>query len=426
MPEEVAVESNTPAQQPAESSSQKAVETLVLDTNLFIKGLPVSHISNRFVTVPDVVHELRSRASKDRYKEFELKYGMELIEPDGESIRAVGNFAKKTGDFASLAVADIKVIALAFMLEKQANGMKNLRLEPVKNPDISNRELLRNARVAGTEQKEQLEDIEERAERAEQGVEERAGQDAEERAEQAEQGIKAPQHVDEFFNGGWITPSNVKKRQAADAMGMREAQVAPNKEPLKVACVTSDFAMQNTMLKMGIRLVTPDGVAVHRLRTWVLRCHACFKLTGDMSRQFCASCGHPTLRRCSVSTGADGRLQVHLKANYRNNLRGTVFALPKPRGGKHRVDDVITREGERAYINAIRHKKRIDAKSNAGMSGAYMLDDPDYDPLLSSPLSHGNGYGVATDARGMPMVGRNRRNPNVVRHTGNRKKKNRK
>ncbi|KAJ2648037.1 20S-pre-rRNA D-site endonuclease nob1 [Coemansia sp. RSA 1250] len=491
MPEEVAVESNTPAQQPAESSSQKAVETLVLDTNLFIKGLPVSHISNRFVTVPDVVHELRSRASKDRYKEFELKYGMELIEPDGESIRAVGNFAKKTGDFASLAVADIKVIALAFMLEKQANGMKHLRLEPVKNPDISNRELLRNARVAGTEQKEeQLEDIEEqaeRAERAEQGVEERAGQDAEERAEQAEQGIveqieqlslgstdgalpgandeldvgseeeeqegqeeqeqeqeqeeggdggwqvakprakkKAPQHVDEFFNGGWITPSNVKKRQAADAMGMREAQVAPNKEPLKVACVTSDFAMQNTMLKMGIRLVTPDGVAVHRLRTWVLRCHACFKLTGDMSRQFCASCGHPTLRRCSVSTGADGRLQVHLKANYRNNLRGTVFALPKPRGGKHRVDDVITREGERAYINAIRHKKRIDAKSNAGMSGAYMLDDPDYDPLLSSPLSHGNGYGVATDARGMPMVGRNRRNPNVVRHTGNRKKKNRK
>ncbi|KAJ1738816.1 20S-pre-rRNA D-site endonuclease nob1, partial [Coemansia sp. RSA 1086] len=204
MPEEVAVESNTPAQQPAESSSQKAVETLVLDTNLFIKGLPVSHISNRFVTVPDVVHELRSRASKDRYKEFELKYGMELIEPDGESIRAVGNFAKKTGDFASLAVADIKVIALAFMLEKQANGMKNLRLEPVKNPDISNRELLRNARVAGTEQKEQLEDIEEqaeraeRAERAEQGVEERAGQDAEERAEQANNEARLETAADEM------------------------------------------------------------------------------------------------------------------------------------------------------------------------------------------------------------------------------------
>ncbi|KAJ2448540.1 20S-pre-rRNA D-site endonuclease nob1 [Coemansia sp. RSA 2336] len=463
---------------------------------MFIKGLPVSHISDRFVTVPDVVRELRSRASKDRYKEFELKYGIDLMEPDAESIRAVGSFAKKTGDFASLAVADIKVIALALMLEKQANGMKNLRLEPVKNPDISNRELLRTARVAGSEQAEQedieeLEDIEEQAEDIEQTEDtEKQTEDTEktedideqtediEQTEHNEQDIaeqieqlslndtdevlqpatndeldggsededkddqddqddgwqvakpkakkKAPQHVDEFFNGGWITPSNIKKRQAVDAMGMREAQVAASQQRLKVACVTSDFAMQNTMLKMGIRLVTPDGVAVHRLRTWVLRCHACFKLTGDMNRQFCSSCGHPTLRRCSVSTGSDGKMQVHLKANYRNNLRGTVFALPKPRGGKHRVSDVITREGERAYVNAMKYKRSIDAKSNAGMSGAYMLDDPDYDPLASSALSHGNGYGVATDARGMPMVARNRRNPNVVRHTGNRKKKNRK
>ncbi|KAJ2844313.1 20S-pre-rRNA D-site endonuclease nob1 [Coemansia brasiliensis] len=487
MPEEVAevvaVESSATAQQPAESTNQKAVETLVLDTNLFIKGLPVDHISNRFVTVPDVVHELRSRASKDRYSELELKYGIELIEPDGESIRAVRNFAKKTGDFASLALADMKVIALAFMLEKQANGMQNLRLEPIQNnPDITDRKLLQSARIAGSERskeqqdgKEKLEDIDEepeadkdeQVEQNEQDIveqieqlsldssdavlqpatndeldvgseedEEHEAEDEESEAKDEDDGWqvarpkakkKAPRHVDEFFNGGWITPSNVKKRQAADAMGMREAQVANNDKPIKVACVTSDFAMQNTMLKMGIRLVTPDGVAVHRLRTWVLRCHACFRLTGDMNRQFCPSCGHPTLRRCSVSTGADGKLQVHLKANYRNNLRGTVFSLPKPRGGKHTVHDVITRESERAYINAMRHKKRIDAKSNAGMSGAYMLDDPDYDPgMLSNPLSHGNGYGVATDARGMPMVARNRRNPNVVRHTGNRKKKNRK
>ncbi|KAJ1841580.1 20S-pre-rRNA D-site endonuclease nob1, partial [Coemansia sp. RSA 2708] len=232
--------------------------------------------------------------------------------------------------------------------------------------------------------------------------------------------------ADDFFGGGWITPRNVKQHQAADAMGMKHAQAAAvPAEPMPVACVTSDFAMQNVILKMGIRLVTPDGVVVQRLRTSVLRCHACFHLTGDMDRQFCSECGHATLRRCTVTTGANGRLHVHLKANYRNNLRGTVHTLPKPRGGRHTTRDVITREDERVYMNAIKYKKRVDAKSNAGMGGAGALDDPDFVPdlLVGSLLSHGNGYGVATDARGMPMVSRNRRNPNVVRTTGNRKKK---
>ncbi|KAJ2127421.1 20S-pre-rRNA D-site endonuclease nob1, partial [Coemansia sp. RSA 788] len=244
-------------------------------------------------------------------------------------------------------------------------------------------------------------------------------------------GAKPKRHivprVDEFFNGGWITPSNVKQRQAADAMGMKEARAQPTLEPMRVACVTSDFAMQNVMLKMGINLVTPDGVLVRQLRTWVLRCHACSALTGDMERQFCASCGHATLRRCSVTTGHDGRLNVHLKANYRNNLRGTVYALPRAKGGKHTVRDVITREDDRAYVNAMRYKKRVDAKANKGM-GMHALDDPDFVPelLLGNQLSHANGYGVATDARGMPMVARNRRNPNVVRNTGNRKKKSQK
>ncbi|KAJ2144045.1 20S-pre-rRNA D-site endonuclease nob1 [Coemansia sp. RSA 2440] len=484
-------------------AAAKPVETLVVDTNLFIKGLPVSHISSTFVTVPDVVHELRSRAAKDRFAELQLTHGIELLQPDAESIQAVRNFAKKTGDFASLALADMKVVALAFMLEKRANGMERLRLEPMgSQPDISDRKLLEGAQVAGA--KSELANVDEEEEDEEVETSEHVEEDEEvEEYHSAEDesldtsepvddeltetlenmtlgetgdlvlqkvtiddldeefeddiedetedkdtdnkdtedkesddgwqvaGAKPKRHivprVDEFFNGGWITPSNVKQRQAADAMGMKEARAQPTLEPMRVACVTSDFAMQNVMLKMGINLVTPDGVLVRQLRTWVLRCHACSALTGDMERQFCASCGHATLRRCSVTTGHDGRLNVHLKANYRNNLRGTVYALPRAKGGKHTVRDVITREDDRAYVNAMRYKKRVDAKANKGM-GMHALDDPDFVPelLLGNQLSHANGYGVATDARGMPMVARNRRNPNVVRNTGNRKKKSQK
>jgi hypothetical protein len=41
--------------------------------------------------------------------------------------------------------------------------------------------------------------------------------------------------------------------------------------------MTSDFAMQNVMLQMGLNLLAPDGQTIRRVQQWVLRCFACFK-----------------------------------------------------------------------------------------------------------------------------------------------------
>ena len=46
-----------------------------------------------------------------------------------------------------------------------------------------------------------------------------------------------------------------------------------------VACVTADFAMQNVLLQMGLRLVAPTGARIRELRRWALRCSACFRVT---------------------------------------------------------------------------------------------------------------------------------------------------
>jgi RNA-binding protein NOB1 len=43
----------------------------------------------------------------------------------------VADFAKKTGDFYSLSATDLKVIALAYMLEKDIHGLERIRTEPV-------------------------------------------------------------------------------------------------------------------------------------------------------------------------------------------------------------------------------------------------------------------------------------------------------
>ena len=65
-----------------------------------------------------------------------------------------------------------------------------------------------------------------------------------------------------------------------------------------VASVTADFAMQNVILQMGLRLVAPHGMRIKQLSRWVLRCSACFKITKVSSPCTCCLlllllCTHP-------------------------------------------------------------------------------------------------------------------------------------
>lgn len=50
-----------------------------------------------------------------------------------------------------------------------------------------------------------------------------------------------------------------------------------------ICIVTADFAMQNVILQMGLKLVSPDGRQIKRISKWVLRCSACFKVTKVIS-----------------------------------------------------------------------------------------------------------------------------------------------
>ena len=50
-------------------------------------------------------------------------------------------------------------------------------------------------------------------------------------------------------------------------------------EQALVSIVTADFAMQNLILQLGLKLVSPDGRQIKRISRWALRCSACFKVT---------------------------------------------------------------------------------------------------------------------------------------------------
>lgn len=91
---------------------------------------------------------------------------------------------------------------------------------------------------------------------------------------------------DEETGGEWITPANVNKFKARDlGLALPESSSARGnnlqpKKPravMKSACMTSDFAVQNVLLQMGLNLVGGEGRRIRSVRSWVLRCHACFK-----------------------------------------------------------------------------------------------------------------------------------------------------
>ncbi|XP_019236302.1 PREDICTED: RNA-binding protein NOB1 isoform X3 [Nicotiana attenuata] len=103
-----------------------------------------------------------------------------------------------------------------------------------------------------------------------------------------------------------------------------------------VACVTGDFAMQNVILQMGLRLVAPGGMQIRELHRWVLKCHACYKVTTDVGRIFCPNCGNGgTLRKVAVTVGENGIVLAARRP--RISLRGTKFSLPLPQGGRDAV-----------------------------------------------------------------------------------------
>lgn len=85
-------------------------------------------------------------------------------------------------------------------------------------------------------------------------------------------------------SGEWITPDNVAlhKSRALDLLpssdgDLKKRRQAVEEEPVFAGCMTADFAMQNVLLQMGLTLVGTEGRRIHKVKTWVLRCHACFK-----------------------------------------------------------------------------------------------------------------------------------------------------
>lgn len=435
--------------------SQKPVHTIVLDAGPIIKNDPsVSSLlqkADRLITVPSVLSEIKDPSARSRVQALLLPF-LIIRAPSAEGLKIVTDFARKTGDLAVLSRPDIQVIALAYDIECERNGgdwrlrrtigQKGMNaLPPQKSdgavPDLQ--EIAFNQRTEGepllggqsdltaaessstTDGQGKISDgARPPIQSYSQAVQTSSVLEAmnklqitpsilpntiipnskDPEAQSQSEALQNPSDSGSSDSDGWITPSNIKKHQARD---MESATASfPEKSIIECATITTDFAMQNVLLQMNLNLLSPALQRVQKVKSWILRCHACFDTTKDMSKQFCTRCGNPTLTRVSCSVSQGGKFTIYLKKNMQWSHRGDRFSIPKlvPGAANGKVgsgkgggkggwgQELILSEDQKEYMRAMSGQNRRKEKD---------LMDEDYLPGILS--------GERKWAGGRPKIG---------------------
>ncbi|NXR87663.1 NOB1 protein, partial [Hypocryptadius cinnamomeus] len=388
-------------------------------------------IADALYTVPEVLAEIRDRPARRRLAALPCE--LRLRRPRPELLRLVTEFSKKTGDYPSLSAADLQVLALTCQLQADIDGPGCVRWEPQDKVRLSSTprhpeaplhlagfHLPAKHKPAGKGPRQPgpssgpapvesdefgsflywrppLPNIEEELREllaiAGSPEEHRSPADGASAGEEEEED-------EESDDEGWITPSNLKQAQQ-DTGHCDTAPVG-----VQVGCVTTDFAMQNVLLQMGLHVLAVNGMLIRRARSYILRCHGCFRTTSDMTKVFCPHCGNKTLKKVAVSVSDDGSLHMHFSRNPKVlNPRGLRYPLPAPQGGKHANNPHLV-EDQRFPQQRLSRKAR--QKTN--------VFDPDY-LAGASPFAENDVHSRAAHLHLRDAAlgaGRRRLNPNAV------------
>ncbi|KAL4235177.1 Nin1 binding protein [Mactra antiquata] len=434
------------------------VKHVVLDSGAFLRNAPVRDIAENVYTVTDVVDEIKDRATKQRLQV--LPYELVYREPSAEAIKRVTEFSKKTGDYRNLSAVDLKVMALAYQLEKEFVGTDHIKLEPDKKIvwDSSNRPLQKATEIAGfyvkpkvpvssrttsecsnvnsehvalraddvpetvdvdtntddvkventspsdndtemltsnndvkdnTNDSECVNDLERSADKDTENENDRKykldtyqegdiipddciGEETDSDDDDDDNDNDDDDDDDDDDGGGWITPGNIKSIKENMNGGNIE------KSDVLVGCLTTDFAMQNVLIQMGLNVISVDGMVIKRAKNFVLRCFACFKITTNMEKTFCAQCGNKTLTKVSMTVNEDGSIKYFLSRRKQFNTRGTKFKLPMPKGGKHAENPILVEDqplAQNRVPNKARQKMQIFDADYVANTSPFAIND---------------------------------------------------
>ena len=380
------------------SSTGRQAQHLVLDANALVRGrgAALQAYADNFWTTTEVLAEVKDAESRARLAA--LPFRLETRRPSPQAVDRVSQFARKTGDLASLSPVDVQVLALAYDLEVEAAGSDDhLRREPegaaapcakkepaaaaAARPAARPKSRPAAARTApppvswaaavtappppvAEAPVEEPEAAPEPAPVPPPAVEEPPTPlpppppEVDEVAAAADGAAAPPSRIlagnaigamdaADDDGVGWLDADDVQAAVATGELAFDGRRCADDAmPPCACACATADYAMQNVLLQLGLRLVGVDGLVIARTKRWVLRCGACFHLEDDASKLFCSRCGSTPLRRVAVGVDASGARRVYLNKNKAPNARGSKFGLPKPGKAGRYEGELLLREDQ--------------------------------------------------------------------------------
>lgn len=391
------------------------VRALVLDATPLITQ-SYTHYQNyaeSFYTTPTVLNEIKDEQARKNLETWRSLGTLKLVHPDEKSIERVSAFARLTGDYSVLSANDIHILALEYQLECQLNGGDwRLRQKPGDSLDEINKKeetLEKENRVEEPKKKKRgrrggKKQREKREQREVVVKEENSKEEVEEPKktvtfeETVVEPVTESNELHEDFeegddDGEWITPDTLVEAMIRDSgedtSGSKGIEAIDNNGAdiislprNQVALATGDFAVQNVALQMNMNLMNfMSGLKIKRLRNYMLRCHACFKIfplpKDGKPKHFCPSCGgQGTLLRCAVSVDAQtGQVTPHLKANFQWNNRGNKYSIASPlsknsikkygkkgfvhnkQNSNHQQDTPLLREDQKEYQQMVKQEE---------------------------------------------------------------------
>uniref|UniRef100_A0A8C9Y0M5 NIN1 (RPN12) binding protein 1 homolog n=1 Tax=Sander lucioperca TaxID=283035 RepID=A0A8C9Y0M5_SANLU len=273
-----------------------------------------------------------------------LPYTLNFKEPHPEHIRTGDRVSKKTGDYPSLSATDIKVLALTYQLELEHVGYQHLKKEPeIKvNIQTTQRHPETPVNVAGFHFPAKVLNSKKNKPKQTDRDEFNSFQFWREPLASIDDGL-----LDLLVSLSWTqTPRRLgghgrgRRRGVDHASNIQQVKMesgdwtAP--ADVTVGCLTTDFAMQNVLIQMGLHVLSVNGMLIKEARNYILRCHAALsETTSNMSKVFCPHCGNKTLKKLAVTVTEDGPTHTHTHTLTNSSLWAFQHSLPLPRGGKH-------------------------------------------------------------------------------------------
>lgn len=403
------------------SAKKSNIDSIVFDAGPLITqpAVKLQQLADHCYTTPGVYRELKDERVRSELPVWSSK--LQVRQPSAESVKAVSDFAKLTGDYAVLSINDVHLLALTYELECELNK-GNWRLRS--RPGDKRRYEIEDEKKQNLLKKSQNDKKVEKSEPVEKAVKSQSAKKPENDTKSEEVDDKKTEedsnkesndgwvtvHKSKYVKksrkkagkkhdkkkevksvappknesnddgeGEWITPDNIYETMLKDKQEVEETDESGLSD-VKVALATGDFAIQNVAMQIGFDLMdVMSGLKIKNVRNYMYRCHACFKISpmpkDGTPLHFCPNCGGATMMRCAVSINSKtGRIIPHLKKNFQWHTRGNVYSVPSPlsknsqkkygkKGYQHRgnansnVDGLYLRGDQKEYQQAIKDSK---------------------------------------------------------------------